>query len=144
MGGRRACGGCQGFFSALGQAVAPGGLLALSTPLGNGLPARLLGVRYPMLTPPEHLSIFTRRSLGLLAAEHGFEEVDYRSFSNLGTKEIASGIAKYLFGTHLDELGRPSQYLLNALGAVSVSIAGLVDALGYGTEMQVVFVRKAE
>ena len=33
---------------------------------------------------------------------------------------------------------------MNALGAVSVSIAGLVDAVGYGTKMQVVFIRKAE
>src|SRR5262249_7242802 len=62
------------FFGALTKHVAPEGLLALSTPLANGLPAKILRKRFPMLSPPEHLRLFTRRSINLLASEFGFEE----------------------------------------------------------------------
>jgi hypothetical protein len=133
----------RAFFSALEQAVTPGGLLAVSTPLGDGLPARLLGVRNPMLTPPEHLSIFTRRSLRRLAAEYGFEEIDYRSFSNLGRRELASGIAKYVLGKRLEELHGLLRTLVHALAAASGWITRVIDVAGYGTEMQVVFIRRS-
>ena len=43
------------FFGALAKNVADNGLLSISTPLSNGIPAMVLGERYPMLMPPEHL-----------------------------------------------------------------------------------------
>ena len=129
------------FFAALSQNVAPGGLLAISTPLANGLPARVLKTKFPMLIPPEHLSIFTRKSIGILAREFGFEEIVYRSFSNLTMVSLASGFCK-LFGH--DELTRARKwvrYFCFSLGLAFLWAPKLVDMLGYGTEMLIIFKR---
>lgn len=133
----------RSFFLSLVRAVAPGGLLALSTPLGSGLPARILGVRYPMLTPPEHLSIFSRRSLRILAEENGLQQVDYRSFSNLGIESLASGLARILFGKPARELTLLGRTATRVLAWTCAGLPYLMDAGGVGTEMQVVFRRRA-
>ena len=129
----------RSFFRALALNVSDGGLLSVSTPLSNGLPAKILGTRYPMLMPPEHLSLFTHRSLGLLARECGLEEVDYRSFSNLHAESLASGFCQLFSGKRLDQAGQLAKIVYGSLGFVSAWLPQLVDALGYGTEMQVVF-----
>jgi len=129
----------RAFFSALARNVAAGGLLALSTPLANGVPARLLGVRFPMLTPPEHLSIFTRKSINLLASEFGFKEVSYRSFSNLGPKSLASGLARFLFGKGIDEVSGIPRSICQAAGLSLGWAPRVVDSAGWGTEMEIIF-----
>jgi hypothetical protein len=129
----------RAFFSALARNVAAGGLLALSTPLANGVPARLLGARFPMLTPPEHLSIFTRKSINLLASEFGFKEVSYRSFSNLGPKSLASGLARFLFGKGIDEVSGIPRSICQAAGLSLGWAPRVVDSAGWGTEMEIIF-----
>ncbi len=131
----------KAFFAALARNVASGGLVALSTPLANGIPAKLLGSRFPMLTPPEHLSLFTRRSINLLASEFGFEEVSYQSFSNLGSKALASGFAKLLLHRNIDEVSGISRLILGAAGVALAGVPALVDFAGWGTEMEIVLRR---
>ncbi|MEK7718733.1 MAG: class I SAM-dependent methyltransferase [Bacteroidota bacterium] len=127
------------FFAAIARNVQSGGLLALSTPLANGFPAKILGTRFPMLSPPEHLSIFTRKSLCLLAEEFGFVEVDYCSFSNLTPRAVASGMARYLFKSKFELLHPISRVGLVSMGVIGAIISRLIDKIGQGTEMQVVF-----
>lgn len=45
----------------------PGEILAFSTPLGAGIHAKIRGAHYPMPTPPESLSIPSRKLLKILA-----------------------------------------------------------------------------
>jgi hypothetical protein len=133
----------RAFFAALSRNVALGGLLALSTPLANGIPARLLGTKFPMLTPPQHLSLFTRRSINLLASEFGFREVSYRSFSNLVPKSLASGLSKLLFRKNIEELSGLGRSVCGA-AAVAVAWAPIaIDWAGWGTEMEIVFRRES-
>lgn len=132
----------RAFFAALVRNVTAGGLIALSTPLANGVPALVLGDRFPMLTPPEHLSLFTRRSLNLLAGEFGCEEVSYRSFSNLGAKSLASGMTKLLGRAGLGEGSRIAGYSSGAVGYALAWLPRMVDLAGWGTEMETVFRRK--
>lgn len=132
----------RAFFAVLERHIASGGLLALSTPIANGLPARLLGKRFPMLAPPEHLSLFTRRSINLLAAEFGFEEVSYRSFSNLGPRSLASGFAKIFFRRNIAEAPYIGRFVCNFAGFALAWLPMLVDYAGWGTEMEIVFRRK--
>ena len=53
--------------------LAPGGTLALNTPDSASLLARLLGLRWHLVVPPEHLILFSRKSLELLLKQAGFE-----------------------------------------------------------------------
>jgi len=129
----------RSFFRALAANVGDGGLIGVSTPLSNGLPAKVLGSRYPMLMPPEHLSLFTRQSLRVLARESEFGEIDYRSFSNLNAKSLASGFCQLLSGTRLEQAGRLARAISRSLGLATGWLPAAVDALGYGTEMQVIF-----
>jgi SAM-dependent methyltransferase len=129
----------RAFFSALARNVAAGGLLALSTPLANGVPAKLMGTRFPMLTPPEHLSLFTRQSIKLLASEFGFKEVSYRSFSNLGPRSLASGLSKLLIGKNIGQAPVFFRSLWNLTGVALAWIPMIVDSIGLGTEMEIIF-----
>lgn len=131
----------QAFFRGLSENVAAGGVLALSTPRGDGLPARVLGAHYPMLIPPEHLCIFSRLSLRLLADAHGFDEIGFLSFSNLTFQSLASGYSKLLFGAALSEVPGSFRAVCKLLAGVSIGLPRLIDWAGYGTEM-LVFVRK--
>lgn len=130
------------FFKALSENVQEGGLLALSTPLGNGLIARLLGVHFPMLMPPEHLSLFSRKSLERLASEFGFDTVDYRSFSNLGVKSLTSGLCKFVFRRRMEDCNALTRVATTVLAYCLAWIPPLIDAAKLGSEMEVVFRKK--
>ncbi len=132
----------KAFFASVASNVAPGGLLALSTPLANGVPARVMGVRFPMWTPPEHLSLFTRRSINILASEFDFEEIEYRSFSNLNSASLASGFVKLIFGKSINDVSEPVRRLLVLAGGAFSWLPWIIDRIGWGTEMEIVFRRK--
>lgn len=50
----------------------PEGSLALNTPDAGSLLARLLGLRWHLVVPPEHLVLFSAKSLRKLLEDHGF------------------------------------------------------------------------
>lgn len=50
-----------------------GGILILNTPDAGSLFARVLGKRWHLIVPPEHLYYFNRRNLSRLLEEEGFE-----------------------------------------------------------------------
>jgi len=55
--------------------IRPGGIVALSCPRFDSLPARLLRTRWWTLKPHKHIWHFTRRDLRRLLADTGLEEV---------------------------------------------------------------------
>jgi len=57
------------------QVLRPGGLLWATTPHGKGASARLLGVRWTCVAPPEHLHLFSVKGIKKLLAEAGFRNV---------------------------------------------------------------------
>lgn len=117
----------------------PGGLIALSTPLANGVPAGLLGIRFPMVMPPEHLRLFSRNSLARLASEFGLQEVHFSSFSNLGFRSLKSGFCRMLFRAQVSEAGRMASLVSGGLAAATVWAPFVIDRIGVGTEMQVIY-----
>lgn len=123
------------YFRQLVNRTVRGGYIAISTPLANGIPARLLGKRFPMLCPPEHLSLFTRDSLLELGKSFQLIPVSFRSFSGLEADNIARGIARFLLGRATLATRWPVQLAARAL----VPAAVLTDWVGLGTEMEMIF-----
>lgn len=109
----------------------PGGVLALSTPSFSGVYARALGPRFPMVCPPEHLELFTRRGLVTLLDRGGFELRRLRSFSNLGRARLANGFRRYALGE--SPLARAAA---SALAVIAEQPARLVDAVGLGISFE--------
>ena len=52
------------------------GLLAINTPDSGSLYARLMGRRWHLLVPPEHLSYFNRQSISKLLKKQGFKVIE--------------------------------------------------------------------
>lgn len=121
------------FLEQCAQRVAPGGVLALSTPNIGGMVARGMGRRFPMLIPPEHLSYWSPlafRQWGKLA---GWTPIHQRTFSAVGMREARSGLCKLGLPTLLASLLAP-------LGVVAFQVA---DGVGQGSEVEIYLRRSA-
>jgi SAM-dependent methyltransferase len=112
--------------------IRPGGLLAISTPSSSGVPARLLGRRFPLITPPEHLCLFTRKGLWALLRRGGFEVATWRSLSGLGCPQLARGFQRFALGS--SSAARIGAY---ALAAIAWPATKVVDRAGLGTTFEV-------
>lgn len=126
------------FLENLRSCVQDGGLVALSTPLSNGLPARVLGSRFPMICPPEHISLFSKQSIMMLGRRLGLEMIRFRSFSNLKKENLERGLFHIVFGPMAvpNSVGRK----LSSLLAVAIlPLPKLMDVMGLGSEMEIVF-----
>lgn len=51
----------------------PGGLLVINTPDSGSLMAKVLGTKWHLVVPPEHLNLFHRKSLRFLLEKNGFD-----------------------------------------------------------------------
>ncbi len=66
-------------FGPLMDYLKPGGYLLLSTPNAGAFTARVMGRYWAFMTPPEHLTLFDRRSLSTLAAKLNARVVHWES-----------------------------------------------------------------
>jgi 2-polyprenyl-3-methyl-5-hydroxy-6-metoxy-1,4-benzoquinol methylase len=66
-------------FSSVATFLKPGGLIALNTPNSESLVARALKTKWHLVVPPEHLNLFSKKSLRRLLEDHGFELLEMRS-----------------------------------------------------------------
>lgn len=130
------------FLQAISRELSPNGLLFLSTPMMDGLPAMVMAGRFPMISPPEHINLFTRKSLLVLATQLGLERVGFSSFSNIGANELASGLARIFSNKQLDGLPNLVKRCFLISGRLLSFIPSLVDQIGLGSEMEVVFRKK--
>ena len=105
----------QALLSQLAGMVRPGGRIVLTTGDFGSLAARLMGSRWRLMTPPQHLWFFTMRSLGLQlqAAEFEVESVTHPS------KRVPLSLIAYQLGRML---GIRGGWRINAKGAVPVNL----------------------
>jgi SAM-dependent methyltransferase len=109
-----------------------GGTLALSTPSASGLPARVLGRRFPMLCPPNHLEVFSRRGVAALLERAGFGAIRWDSFSNLDRAALGRGFQRYFLGS-----SGPARWVAGVLAAAALPPVWLVDRVGLGTSFEI-------
>lgn len=112
--------------------LAPGAMLALSTPSYSGAPARVLGRKFPLVTPPDHLELFTRRGLATLLDRAGFEPLRWTSFSNLDGAAIARNLQRFALGD-----STPARAVASVLGRLGAAPVRLLDRAGLGTSFEV-------
>ncbi|HET6582504.1 MAG TPA: class I SAM-dependent methyltransferase [Nannocystaceae bacterium] len=112
--------------------LAPGAVLALSTPSYSGAPARVLGRKFPLVTPPDHLELFTRRGLAALLDRAGFEPLRWTSFSNLDGPAITRNLQRFALGE-----STPARAVATVFGRLGAAPVRLLDRLGLGTSFEV-------
>lgn len=111
--------------------VRDGGSLALSTPSWSGVPARAMGRRFPMLTPPEHLTIFSRDGLSKLLERAGFRPFRWTSFSGLDAEKIGRNLQRYVLGQ-----SKAAGVLASVLGRAGELPVQWLDRAGLGTSFE--------
>jgi SAM-dependent methyltransferase len=104
--------------------LAPGGFLLVTTGDWESWVARLMGKRWRLMTPPQHLHFFSPRTLGALLDRHGMEVVDCVK----PWKFVPLGLAAYQMG---NRFGLRSRFLerVNTFG-VSVNLFDTFRLLG--------------
>jgi 2-polyprenyl-3-methyl-5-hydroxy-6-metoxy-1,4-benzoquinol methylase len=72
----------------------PGGLLAINTPDSGSLYSKIMGSRWHLFVPPEHIWYFNRKSLRRLLQNQGFEVLEARC---IGKKFTVEYVVSFLY-----------------------------------------------
>lgn len=128
----------------IARVLRPGGLLWLTTPHGRGLSARMLGLKWSIVSPPEHLQLFSVRGLKDMLTENRFRCVrvategvnPYELLQVLRGKQMGGvtetpGDARVASGYHLNEalMASPSRRLLKSALNNLLNLGRLGDSL---------------
>ena len=84
----------QAYLAKARELLNSGGILAINTVNRGSLVARLLGLKWHLIVPPEHLNFYNRKNLKLLLDQAGFETI---KISTIGKKFSLSYIFKTLY-----------------------------------------------
>ena len=100
----------------------PGALLVISTGDFGSLAARLLGRRWRLMTPPQHLWFFTELSLARLLLRHGFRVLrTVRPWKRVPIQLMAYQLGRYLGGQDwLSRVRIPGGVPVNLFDAIRV------------------------
>jgi len=90
----------------------PGGLLFVSTGDSGSLYARIMARLWHLLTPPQHLFFFTRKSLAMALSQNGFVVRDFLCPGKYVNVDFLFLKARETFGS----LVKPLQFVARALG----------------------------
>lgn len=90
---------------ACARALRPGGQIHLTTGNISSLVARLMGRRWRLINPPQHISYFSVETLSNLLAECGFQVIGCRSCGKRVSLEFIRFILRYLAGRDAGQTG---------------------------------------
>jgi SAM-dependent methyltransferase len=123
------------------QLLRPGGALYVTTPHGRGISARLLRTRWSVMSPPEHLQLFSTRGLESLLTAAGFELVSVQTHA-VNPHELLGALRRNDGEQPFERV--PSAYKLNesltsrrAGRAAKAAMNGTLSALRLGDTIKV-------
>lgn len=98
-----------------------GGVLAINTPDSGSLYAKILGKRWHLFVPPEHIHYFNKKSLEIILEKTGFEIMSFMKIGKKFTIEYVFQIlSKWL---NISVFKRISQFLgKGAIGKIAIPI----------------------
>jgi SAM-dependent methyltransferase len=130
------------FVEEISRVLRKGGLFWLTTPNARGLSARLLGARWSVVSPPEHLQLLSTRGLRSVLDTTGFH-VARMSTSGVNPHELLAALRPH--GDHkpsFDRVGSGYELLIAAdrnplLAAAKRAVNGVLGGLGIGDSLRV-------
>ncbi|MCB1024846.1 MAG: class I SAM-dependent methyltransferase [Acidobacteria bacterium] len=69
----------KGLLKEIARILSPDGILWMTTPHSNGLSGKLLGANWSVVAPPEHLNLFSAKSMKLCLDEVGLKNCRFAS-----------------------------------------------------------------
>jgi SAM-dependent methyltransferase len=129
----------RGLIATAAALIRPGGALYLTTPNGRGISARLLKTRWSVMSPPEHLQLFSIDGLRQALQSAGLEVLTVRAHA-VDPRELIGGLRgnapagggeRVASSYELNEalVGRRSGRLAKAAANASLSALRLGDTL---------------
>lgn len=91
----------RAFLADAARLLRPGGLLFLTTPNANSVNRRILGARWSVVSPPEHLTLWTARGLLAASSALGFH-VDRLRTEGLNPVEVLARFRPVAGGKSVD------------------------------------------
>lgn len=77
--------------SEIARVLRPKGAVWMTTPNSNGISAKLLGLKWSVVSPPEHLNLFSKRAMKMCLSDAGFSEMEF-AFTGINPFEILRGL----------------------------------------------------
>ena len=117
----------------------PGGLLYLTTPNAKSLNQRVLGLEWSVVSPPEHLALWTPKGVRHLLAKLGFEDLQIRT-EGLNPYEILARIRPRKEAVNRNQTGMALNQAFTASPArhaLKTGINHLLSALQIGDGLKV-------
>jgi 2-polyprenyl-3-methyl-5-hydroxy-6-metoxy-1,4-benzoquinol methylase len=65
----------------IARILRPGGLLWATTPHASGLSYRLIGLKWSVIAPPEHLQLYSRKAAFKMLRDAGFSDISLKTHS---------------------------------------------------------------
>ena len=69
----------QKLIKEIARVLRPGGLFWATTPSSKGISYRLMGLNWTIVTPPEHIQLFSKKGMSLMLKNAGFSSVNLQT-----------------------------------------------------------------
>lgn len=133
----------RGLVRDIARLLRPGGLFWLTTPNARGLSARLLGSRWSVVSPPEHLQLLSPAGLRSVLGSAGLHPERVRT-TGVNPYELIAAARRRGDAPRpaFDRVGSGYELLIAAdrrrsLGVAKAAVNGVLGVLGIGDSMRV-------
>lgn len=70
----------QDLLNEVARILRPGGLFWATTPFAKGLSYRLIGTEWSVISPPEHIQLFSKKGMYEMLSKSGFSQIELKTY----------------------------------------------------------------